>query len=325
MSKGNENSNRAGFLNLDIVFEATSLNYDTTYGTISELKKIHRIDGVYTLISRQSLRYSLLETAEKEGLFKLASDNDFQEASAKGGGEGKVIQPNPEKIEDLLKYPEFDLFGYMVTDPETLIRKAPVRITHAVSLEPYRFDTHFSTNLGVARRAGKENQIYNIEEHKSLYLYSVFLDLSRIGKAENKQYEMDKQSKERYERVEKLLRLLIRGYRREVKGKYDFITPLLIIASYAENTMPYSFNDRIWLENSRRKICIDVSHLFSDGDGAKSQIENVYYKSEVFESVEFKPQNTILTEKTTLQEVYEWATEKVKNLYGVNGEQQNKG
>jgi len=93
------------------------LNYDQGVGNYNELKKITKWDGKqYSLVSRYALRYSILETAKNLGLWQLANDtSDFQRA---GEGERTVIQPSVKLLlsGEILNYPEFDLFGYLITN-----------------------------------------------------------------------------------------------------------------------------------------------------------------------------------------------------------------
>lgn len=175
---------------LDIVFRGNSLNYDQGSGNYQELKKITKWDGrQYTLVSRYALRYSLLETAQKTNLFKLTGAENLIEA---GKGENKVIQPATEFLltGDILQYPEFDLFGYLITDtsPQNF-RTAPVKISHAVSMTPFMYDAHFNANIGLANRMRKGHgemkpNPFTMEEHETYYQYTVVGDIENIGEIE---------------------------------------------------------------------------------------------------------------------------------------------
>ncbi|MDI9623606.1 MAG: type I-B CRISPR-associated protein Cas7/Cst2/DevR [Candidatus Aenigmatarchaeota archaeon] len=178
------------YIVLDIVFHGNSLNYDQGSGNYQELKKITKWDGrQYTLVSRYALRYSLLETAQKANLFKLTEAENLIEA---GKGENKVIQPATEFLltGDILNYPEFDLFGYLITDtsPQNF-RVAPVKISHAVSMTPFMYDAHFNANIGLANRMRKMHgemkpNPFTMEEHETYYQYTVVVDIGNIGEME---------------------------------------------------------------------------------------------------------------------------------------------
>ena len=176
------------YIVIDVVFYGGSLNYDQGIGNYQELKKITKWDGKqYTLVSRYALRYSILETANKMGLWDVADGSKLQRA---GEGEQTVIQPAEEVLlsGEILKYPEFDLFGYLITSttPQNF-REAPVRISHAVSLTPFAYDALFNANIGLANRmrkatGGMDPNPFTAEEHETYYLYSIVVDLDRIGK-----------------------------------------------------------------------------------------------------------------------------------------------
>jgi len=176
------------YIVMDIVFYGNSLNYDQGTGNYQELKKITKWDGrQYTLVSRYALRYSLLETAKKMGLWDIADGSKLQRA---GDGNQTVIQPSDEILlsGEILKYPEFDLFGYLITSttPQNF-RTAPVKISHAVSLTPFSYDALFNANIGLANRmrkitGGMEPNPFTAEEHETYYQYTVIIDIENIGK-----------------------------------------------------------------------------------------------------------------------------------------------
>ncbi|MEM5832076.1 MAG: type I-B CRISPR-associated protein Cas7/Cst2/DevR [Candidatus Aenigmatarchaeota archaeon] len=178
------------FIVLDIVFYGSSLNYDQGTGNYHELKKITKWDGrQYTLVSRYALRYSILETGRDLGYWMLADASKFQLA---GQHDKKVIQPSEEVLlsGEILAYPEFDLFGYLITTttPQNF-RESPVKISHAVSLTPFNYDVQFAGNLGLANRIKEDTgelqpNLFNTEEHVTYYVYTVVIDVDRIGKNE---------------------------------------------------------------------------------------------------------------------------------------------
>lgn len=175
------------FLVMDVVFYGSSLNYDQGRGNYQELKKITRWDGrQYTLVSRYALRYSLLETGRKLGLWEVAEGEKLHRA---GSGENTVIQPATELLltGEILLYPEFDLFGYLITSttPQNF-RSAPAKLSHAISMTPFNYDALFNANLGMANRMRKiygemKPNPFTAEEHETFYLYSLVVDIDEVG------------------------------------------------------------------------------------------------------------------------------------------------
>ena len=178
------------YIVMDIVFKAASLNYDQGSGNYQELKKITRWNGKqYTFVSRYALRYSMLETGKEMGILEIAEGDKLQLA---GEGNKKVIQPATELLisGEILKYPEFDLFGYLITStyPQNF-RTAPVKISHAISMTPFNYDALFNANIGMANRVRKKHgdmspNPFTAEEHETYYLYSVVIDVNSVGKIE---------------------------------------------------------------------------------------------------------------------------------------------
>jgi len=173
------------FIVLDIVFHSGSLNYDQGSGNFSELKKITKWDGrQYTYVSRYALRYSILEQARAK--WNIAPGEKLQKA---GDTEKSVIQPAVGCLlsGEILEYPEFDLFGYLVTNTVPAnSRVSPVRISPAISLTPFSYDNLLSGNLGLAKRrieqeGGMNPNLFNSEEHYTYYVYSVVIDVDAVG------------------------------------------------------------------------------------------------------------------------------------------------
>jgi len=203
------------YIVMDIGFYAGSLNYDQGAGNYQALKKITKWDGKrYTLVSRYALRYSLLKTGEQLGLWTVASGNILARA---GERDKTVIQPSIKILlsGEILNYPDYDFFGYLITGttPQNS-REAPVKISHAVSLTPYHYDSHFAGNLDMAKRmveAGKAEKmdpnLFTVEEHQTYYIYTVVIDVDRIGKndvylAKDSKIEIGKDNKMKVSEIE---------------------------------------------------------------------------------------------------------------------------
>ncbi|NYB25946.1 MAG: type I-B CRISPR-associated protein Cas7/Cst2/DevR [Methanobacteriaceae archaeon] len=179
------------YIVMDIVFYGNSLNYDQGSGNYQELKKLTKWDGQqYSLVSRYALRFSLLETAKNIGLWNLAEGSNLTTA---GSGDKKVIQPAAEFLlsGEILGYPEFDLFGYLITDTQPQnFRTAPVKINHAVSMTPFNYDALFNANIGLANRMRKQfgdmkPNPFTAEEHETFYQYTIVINADNVGSIES--------------------------------------------------------------------------------------------------------------------------------------------
>lgn len=234
-------------LSMTIVFEAESANYGEGYNNMATLKKLTRGDGnSYTYISRQAIRYNIIE--------QLGYNNTPVEAI--GSGDKKVIQFSPDcTIKD---YPEIDLFGYMKTKQKegAATRNAVVRLSNAISLEECESDIDFLTNMGLAKRIHENNSIAQSEIHKSFYAYTVTIDLDKIGI----DGEIEIEEQEKKERVKNLLKTIQFLYR-DIRGRRENLAPLFLIGGIYNRKNPF-FENRIKIQEGKLNIQIlrDIIH-----------------------------------------------------------------
>lgn len=202
---------------MTIIFQAESANYGESLGNIASLKKISRDNGEqYTYISRQAIRYNIIEQlGEPEATVR-----------AEGSGDKKVIQfENETTIKD---FPELDFFGYLKTAKGTNGKKrsAKVRLSNAISLETYKGDTDFLTNKGLADRLKENMNIAQSEIHRSYYRYTLAIDLDQIGIDDID--GIDCPAEEKARRIHKLLDTVAFLYR-DIRGRREDLKPLFVI------------------------------------------------------------------------------------------------
>lgn len=272
--------NKSKGLTVTIIFEGQSLNYDEGYGNLSVLKKMHRGNGsVYSYSSRQSLRYSLFVQGVKEYGWKPS------DVINSGSGDKQVVQI----VSDIKDSEESDLFGYMKTDVDvgngkaTVTRVSPVRILPAIALEPYESDMEMLTNKYQADKKNIQPNIANIESQRSLFRYTICIDLHRIGtecdeistkvmpQGDYEKYKKDfdnytsvlrnndigKESK--IKRVCQLLDVIGTLYR-DIRGRREDLKPLFIVGGVYDTLNPFFENTVIvdWKDN---KPEINISAL----------------------------------------------------------------
>lgn len=240
-------------LTITVVFAANSANYGEGFGNITTLKKLTKGGNSYSYISRQALRYNIVE--------QLKCDNTPVEA--KGSGEKTVIQFAPDAT--IENYPEIDLFGYMKTKEKgsetgAETRNAVVRLSNAISLEEYNGDLDFLTNAGLAKRVDGSNSIAQSEIHKSLYAYTVTIDLERIGV--DKEINLPEQEKKK--RVKEFLKVIQFLYR-DIKGRRENLSPIFVVGGVYDRKNPY-FENRVLMDNNRLQIATIKDIIESDSD-----------------------------------------------------------
>ena len=221
-------------LTFTAIFLAESANYGEGIGNVATLKKISRNRGEqYTYISRQAIRYNIVEQL----------DENKANVKAEGSGDKKVIQFSAETT--IKDYPELDFFGYMKTikGDNSKNRSAIVRLSNAVSLETFKGDLEFLTNKGLVDRIDRNEKVFpNIaqaEIHKSYYKYTVTIDLDKIGIDELDEIEIENEEKAR--RVNKLLDTISLLYR-DIRGRREDLKPLFIIGGVYDIKNPFFEN-----------------------------------------------------------------------------------
>lgn len=258
-------------LTFTAIFLAESANYGEGIGNVATLKKISRNKGEqYTYISRQAIRYNIVEQL----------DENKANVKAEGSGDKKVVQFSAETT--IKDYPELDFFGYMKTvkGDNSKNRSAIVRLSNAVSLETFKGDLEFLTNKGLVDRIDRNEKVFpNIaqaEIHKSYYKYTVTIDLDKIGIDELDEIEIENEEKAR--RVNKLLDTISLLYR-DIRGRREDLKPLFIIGGVYDIKNPF-FENVVDVRNNKilvEKLTTGI-YDFIENDTAvgivKEQFEN---------------------------------------------------
>jgi CRISPR-associated regulatory protein, DevR family len=258
-------------LTFTAIFLAESANYGEGIGNVATLKKISRNRGEqYTYISRQAIRYNIVEQlGESKANVK-----------AEGSGDKKVVQFSAETT--IKDYPELDFFGYMKTvkGDNSKNRSAIVRLSNAVSLETFKGDLEFLTNKGLVDRIDRNEKVFpNIaqaEIHKSYYKYTVTIDLDKIGIDELDGIEIENEEKAR--RVNKLLDTISLLYR-DIRGRREDLKPLFIIGGVYDIKNPF-FENVVDVRNNKilvEKLTSGIYDFIENDTAAgivKEQFEN---------------------------------------------------
>ena len=258
-------------LTFTAIFLAESANYGEGIGNVATLKKISRNRGEqYTYISRQAIRYNIVEQL----------DENKANVKAEGSGDKKVVQFSAETT--IKDYPELDFFGYMKTvkGDNSKNRSAIVRLSNAVSLETFKGDLEFLTNKGLVDRIDRNEKVFpNIaqaEIHKSYYKYTVTIDLDKIGIDELDEIEIENEEKAR--RVNKLLDTISLLYR-DIRGRREDLKPLFIIGGVYDIKNPF-FENVVDVRNNKilvEKLTTGIYDFIENDTAAgivKEQFEN---------------------------------------------------
>lgn len=235
-------------LTVSVIFKAQSLNYGEGFGNISELKKVSRGDGnQYTVASRQCIRYDIV---------RLGAEIFNWNLQVVDKSKGTVQFKDELTIADSQ---EMDLFGYMKTGKKTEssqggsdTRSAVIKLSNAISLEPYRSDMDFLTNKGLADRINEHPNLANVEQHLSYYTYTFTIDLSRVG-IDGK---IEITNEEKCKRVLEFLEI-VKILNRNIRGRQENLSPVFAIGGIYNIANPY-FLGRIKLNSSKEGFKIDT-------------------------------------------------------------------
>ena len=250
-------------LTASFIFEAESTNYGEGTGNVTALKKISRGDGeTYTYISRQALRYNIVE---QMGISQTPLDL-----------EGTVIQFHPDAT--IEEYSEIDLFGYMKTKKPAKSRAAVVRLSNGIALESYQSDLDFLTNKGLLDRYNQQadkikegGNIAQSEIHKSYYAYTLTIDLDKVGIDNNDQIEISNDEKEN--RVNHLLDTVKFLYR-DIKGRRENLSPLFAIGGVYDIKNPF-FENKLKVKDNRLQTTT-IQHVLNLDAQVKEQTKIGY-------------------------------------------------
>lgn len=285
-------------LTLSIVFQAQSLNYGEGIGNISELKKLTRADGnMYTFASRQCMRYDIVRLAAEVFGWNLQVVD-----KAKG-----TIQFKDEfSIKDSQ---EMDLFGYMKTSKKgnddkggSMTREAVVRLSNAISLEPYRSDMDFLNNKGLADRIGEHPNLANIEQHLSMYGYTVTIDLDKVGKDGG----IELPNKEKAERITQLLEV-IKVLNRNIRGRQESLAPLFVVGGLYDVANPF-FLGRVKVEASGKGYQMNEKAI-------KEVMDSTFLGHEIGASTAIGMAEGVFTNKENFMEAFPGKVESVNSFF----------
>lgn len=283
-------------LTLTIIVDATA-NYGESLGNISNVQKTRRNGELFAIRTKESIAYSIKEQSGMNDTLNIVQD-------------GKVAQIDNNEERNAATCPALD-FGYMTTSGKQTIRKRAIRITDMVS--PYKFnnDYQFRNNLGIANIFAKSKNCelkdaglmpYSFEYDKSYKIYSVTIDLDRIGKDEN--YNQECSNEEKVNRVNILLDT-IQHLILTVKGYTDNAEPLFVIGGLSDYAT-HIFENVVKVKKNSISISDDLLSKYSSGDFASGIMSDSFdNSSEVKEKLN----------ATTVDKFFEDLKEKVKNNF----------
>lgn len=288
-------------LTLTIVANMTS-NYSEGLGNISSVQKIYRDRNVYAIRSRESLKNAIMV---QSGMY------EDLESEVNGATQKKVDKnlnaTNCRALEG----------GYMNTKESTYVRNSSFYLTDAISTESFINETRFHNNLYLATNYANANNLnvqkkgddvglmpYQYEYEKSLKVYSLTIDLEKIGKDPNfPNKEAD--NKEKFERVKSLLEA-VENLSLVVKGNLDNAEPVFAIGGLSLRKTHY-FENVVRVEQGALVLGEALKEKKEDGFNC-ALLKGDIFTNEMEIIKELKP--------ISMKEFFKSLIEDVKNYYG---------
>ena len=289
-------------LTITVVANMTS-NYSEGLGNISSVQKIYRDRNVYAIRSRESLKNAIMV---QSGMYK-----DL-ETEANGATQKKVDEnlnaTNCRALEG----------GYMNTKESTYVRNSSFYLTDAISTESFINETRFhnnlylatnfanANNLNVQKDAGKVGLMpYQYEYEKSLKVYSLTIDLEKVGKDPNFT-DKEADNKEKFERVKSILEA-IENLSLVVKGNLDNAEPVFAIGGLSLRKTHY-FENVVRVEQGALVLGEALKEKKEDGFNC-ALLKGDIFTNEAEIVKELQP--------VSMREFFKSLIEDIKNYYGV--------
>ena len=289
-------------LTITVVANMTS-NYSEGLGNISSVQKIYRDRNVYAIRSRESLKNAIMV---QSGMY------EDLETETNGATQKKVDESlnatNCRALEG----------GYMNTKESTYVRNSSFYLTDAISTESFINETRFhnnlylatnfanANNLNVQKDAGKVGLMpYQYEYEKSLKVYSLTIDLEKVGKDPNFP-DKEADNKEKFERVKSILEA-IENLSLVVKGNLDNAEPVFAIGGLSLRKTHY-FENVVRVEQGALVLGEALKEKKEDGFSC-ALLKGDIFTNEVEIIKELQP--------ISMREFFKSLIEDVKNYYGV--------
>ena len=289
-------------LTITVVANMTS-NYSEGLGNISSVQKIYRDRNVYAIRSRESLKNAIMV---QSGMY------EDLETEANGATQKKVDEnlnaANCRALEG----------GYMNTKESTYVRNSSFYLTDAISTESFINETRFHNNLYLATNFANANNLnvqkdagevglmpYQYEYEKSLKVYSLTIDLEKVGKDPNFT-DKEADNKEKFERVKSILEA-IENLSLVVKGNLDNAEPVFAIGGLSLRKTHY-FENVVRVEQGALVLGEALKEKKEDGFNC-ALLKGDIFTNEVEIIKELQP--------ISMREFFKSLIEDVKNYYGV--------
>ncbi|HON05630.1 MAG TPA: type I-B CRISPR-associated protein Cas7/Cst2/DevR [Candidatus Ratteibacteria bacterium] len=264
-------------------------------GNINPMKVLPTDLGEFAYLSPSSIfKQPLMEYFVKEKKWVLEFGKNVNIPPKKRTTEKPPLGITSFADED----PFADIFGYLFTRKkdkkekssnnegveesaemaeETRKRKSPLGVSYAVSLMGFKNCSDYRSNLGLVDLSGSKGEgqmIFQREIDMNYFVYTINLDLQRIGKEENKNENNEVDIEEKLKRVQAILEAIPYVAIQRNGSLIGTLNPHLIVGGVFEKKFPYFIDSIVW-DKTRNAIMAKAINDIIDEYELKSDDNNL--------------------------------------------------
>ncbi|MEM4326407.1 MAG: type I-B CRISPR-associated protein Cas7/Cst2/DevR [Candidatus Pacearchaeota archaeon] len=285
-------------LTMVVKFTGTPSMGEGLGGNINPMKVLSTSMGDFAYLSPSAiLKQPLMEYLVREKGWKLKFGENVDIAPKKKGTEKPPLQIQSYANDD----PFADIFGYLFTrkkeipkakkgksetetteteetQEETRKRKSPLGVSYAVGLLDFKNCLDYRSNLGLVELSGaKDNQgqmIFQREIDMNYFVYTLNLDLERIGREENKDNNNEATPDEKLKRVQAILEAIPYISIHRNSALVGTLRPHIVVGGVFEKKFPYFIDAIVW-DKEKNAIRAKAINDIIDEYGLKSDNNNL--------------------------------------------------
>ncbi|WP_022855919.1 type I-B CRISPR-associated protein Cas7/Cst2/DevR [Thermodesulfobacterium thermophilum] len=258
-------------LTMVVKFTGTPSMGEGLGGNINPMKVLTTDIGDFPYLSPNAiLKQPLMEYFVKEKKWQFEFRKNINIAPKKKATDKPPLQITSFADED----PFADIFGYLFTrkktgggkkekseeesvgseeaPEETRKRKSPLGVSYAIGLMGFKNCLDYRTNLGLVELSGSKGEgqmIFQREIDMNYFVYTLNLDLQRIGKEENKDKNNEVNTDEKLNRVKAILEAIPYIAIHRNGALVGTLRPHLVVGGVFEKKFPYFIDSIVWDKN----------------------------------------------------------------------------
>lgn len=245
-------------------------NYGEGLGNISTVQKINFNHKQYAIRTKESLKRAIME---KSGLY------DDLKTVVNGAAQKMINKDNTLEVSAALEG------GYLTTEKNTYKRNSSFTVSDAISIVPFSVDTRFCNNLLLAQNYAMLNGYnvnddakksglmpYQYEVDDELKIYSISIDLEKIGVDRNFNINVD--ADEKIYRVNALLDA-VKNLSLIVKGFLDNAEPLFVVGGLCNNKTNV-FENVVMVKDNKISITSSLINKIKEYDAKVAFVEGIF-------------------------------------------------